>query len=44
MYEDIIRLLLIKVGKYSEHLSNKDQDAKSCLRFSLSLSLVPDKE
>ena len=25
MYEDIIRLLLIKVAKYSEHLSNKDQ-------------------
>ena len=25
MYEDIIRLLLVKVGKYSEHLSNKDQ-------------------
>ena len=25
MYEDIIRLLLVKVGKYNEHLSNKHQ-------------------
>ena len=25
MYEDIIRLLLEKVGKYSEHLSNNHQ-------------------
>ena len=25
MYEDIIRLPLVKVGKYSEHLSNEDQ-------------------
>lgn len=25
MYEDTIRLLLVKVGKYSEHLSNRDQ-------------------
>ena len=25
MYEDIIRLLLVKVGKYSEHLFNKHQ-------------------